>query len=88
MVAVRGRNLGKLPRPRLTTALICSEDGKSLGVCDGPLASGRCPWQGVDGRLPCNGAWLTANGWTFQVAEDARLCPLAALGIAPDAVAA
>jgi hypothetical protein len=82
MVAVRGRNLGKLPRPRSITALICKDDGQSVGVCDGPLASGRCPWQGAEGRLPCDGAWLTASGWTFKVAEDARLCPLAVLGIA------
>jgi hypothetical protein len=62
--------------------VIYDDDGRPLGACDGPDARGLCPWAGRHGGLPCNEAWLTAHGWTFRVAEDARfLCPLVVLGV-------
>ena len=67
-----------------TGVVICSEDGQELvGVCDGPEADGRCPWADVEGHLPCNGNWIAAGGWTLKVAEDARGCPVAMLGLTP-----
>jgi hypothetical protein len=66
------------------TVVICGEDGQELvGVCDGPDEGGQCPWADVEGRLPCNGNWIVAGGWTLKVAEDARGCPIAMLGISP-----
>ncbi|MEX0682580.1 MAG: hypothetical protein WED85_09395 [Dehalococcoidia bacterium] len=60
---------------------ICSEAGEPLvGICDGPEPGGECPWAGTDGKLPCNGSWLSTQGWRFKVAEDATyLCPLTSL---------
>lgn len=61
---------------------ICDEDGRPIGVCDGPEDNGLCPWAAENGGIPCTGAWLTSMGWTFKVADDARsICPLAILGI-------
>ena len=68
---------------RRILAAISSDDGQQKGVCDGPDDNGVCPWERHDGSLPCTGAWLTATGWTFKVADDAKhTCPLAVLGIA------
>lgn len=64
------------------TVVICGEDGQELiGVCDGPDHHGQCPWKDVEGRLPCNGSWIVAGGWTLKVAEDATGCPAAMLGL-------
>lgn len=63
------------------SVVICSEEGEALvGMCDGPEPSGHCPWADPDGRLPCNGSWLSTQGWQFKVAQDAtHLCPLTTL---------
>lgn len=63
------------------SVLICGEDGDALvGMCDGPEPGGSCPWAGPDGRLPCNGSWLSTQGWQVKIAEDATyLCPLTVL---------
>jgi hypothetical protein len=64
--------------------LICTEDGQGLvGICDGPDKGGHCPWEDLEGKLPCNGSWLMTNGWMFKVADDAAICPMAALGLTP-----
>jgi len=64
--------------------LICTEDGTGLvGICDGPDNRGHCPWADTQGRLPCSSEWLMTSGWMFKVADDAAICPLAALGLSP-----
>jgi hypothetical protein len=64
--------------------LICTEDGQGLvGICDGPAKRGHCPWADAERKLPCNGSWLMTNGWMFKVADDAAICPMAALGLTP-----
>ena len=78
------------PKPRLRRreestppAVILNEEGDQIiGVCDGPLSDGKCPWAGHEGHLPCNGKYLVAGGFPFKVAEDAKVCPVAALGLA------
>jgi hypothetical protein len=78
------------PQPRttreedtLTPAVILNEEGDEIvGVCDGPLPNGHCPWADCEGHLPCNNKYLVAGGFPFKVAEDAKLCPVAVLGLA------
>lgn len=63
--------------------VILSEEGDSvLGVCDGPRTDGSCPWAGKHGGVECAGNWVVSGGWPFKVAEDAVVCPVAALGLA------
>ncbi|MEO8457246.1 MAG: hypothetical protein ABI559_05480 [Chloroflexota bacterium] len=62
--------------------VICGEhDGELVAVCAGPDMHGTCPWKDVEGRLPCNGNWIAAGGWTLKVADDATACPAAMLGL-------
>jgi hypothetical protein len=62
--------------------LLFSEDGRKLtDVCFGPDPKGCCPRSDASGAIPCTGAWLERTGWMFKVAEDARMCPLVALGL-------
>ena len=63
------------------SVVIYSEDGEALvGMCDGPGPGGSCPRACPDGRLPCNGSWLSTQGWQAKIAEDATyLCPLTVL---------
>lgn len=76
---IRARDAEPVPE---TTVVICSDDGQELvGVCDGPGPHGECPWADVEGRLPCNGSWIVAGGWTLKVADDATGCPVAMLGL-------
>lgn len=78
------------PQPRrheaeeesIAPAVILNEQGDEIiGVCDGPLTDGTCPWADHQGHLPCNGKYLVAGGFPFKVAEDAKVCPVAALGL-------
>ena len=79
------------PKPRhskpneepIAPAVILNEEGDDIiGVCDGPISDGSCPWADQQGQLPCHGKYLVAGGFPFKVAEDARLCTVASLGLA------
>ena len=69
------------PHPRPATDETSDTYAFEAIACNGPDEHGACPWASEDGKLPCDGDWITANGWTFRVAEDATLCPLTSLGI-------
>ena len=68
---------------RYPASVVITEEGAKtvVGYCEGPDPGGRCPYRAEDGRLPCGGSWLSTDGWTLQVAEDAKDCPVTVLGI-------
>jgi hypothetical protein len=62
--------------------MINEERERLVGTCYGPDPQGRCPRAHADGSLPCDGLGLLIGPWAFRVASDARICPVAALGLA------
>jgi hypothetical protein len=61
--------------------MINEERERLVGTCDGPDPQGRCPRAHADGSLPCDGLGLLIGPWAFRVASDARMCPVAVLGL-------
>ncbi len=61
--------------------MIDEERERVVDICDGPDPQGRCPRAHAGGTLPCDGLALVIGPWSFRVASDARMCPVAALGL-------
>lgn len=64
-----------------TILMIDEEHERVVDICDGPNPQGRCPRAHADGTLPCDSLALVIGPWSFRVASDARMCPVAALGL-------
>jgi hypothetical protein len=64
-------------------ALVYSEENGTLveRVCHGPDREGNCPMRSDGELVACAGKRVAVGGWDLPIAQDARRCPLAGLGL-------
>jgi hypothetical protein len=64
-------------------ALVYSEDNGTFveRICHGPDEGGNCPLGSNGDLVACAGKRVAMGGWDLPIAQDARRCPLAGLGL-------